>query len=218
MINQHLLELYKRHANKILEIKARCDSDNFNGPFLIAPNETYRRSAIKIAFVGQETHGWSNKTDVFEQMTTYINFNLGEKYYSSPFWSFIRKIEIMLTGTILTSAWLNLNKFDQAKKAPSIENRLILSELDFLLLEELKLIAPDIVIFLTGPRYDGRVSNLLKGEMLPVEGINQRKLCQIVSKEITGKIFRTYHPNYLRRSRLEKVVIEAISEQTVSNT
>lgn len=218
MINQHLLELYTQHESRIWEIKSRCDSDQMNGPFLISPNDTYTKSVKKIAFIGQETNGWSNKNDVLEQMTTYIKFNLGEAYYSSPFWSVIRKIEMALTGSVLSSAWLNLNKYDQARKAPSTANRVILSELDFLLLEELKLIAPDVVIFLTGPHYDRRVSNLLKGEMLPVEGFNQRKLCQIVSTEITGKIFRTYHPHYLRRSRFEKVIIEAITAQTVSNT
>jgi len=184
-----------------------------NGPFLIAPNDAYQQAAIKVAFIGQETNGWSNKPDISEQMTTYSNFNLAEnyKYRNGPFWSVIRKIETALTGTILSSAWLNLNRYDQDRKAPSISNQLILSELDFLLVEELKLIAPDVTIFLTGPHYDLRVTSLLQGEKTPIDGFNQRKLCQIKSPALTGMIFRTYHPNYLRRARLETDVIAAIS-------
>jgi len=212
--NQHLFNLYNQHKSKILEIKSRCNNnDKMNGPFLIAPNDAYQQAAIKVAFIGQETNGWSNKPDTSEQMTTYSNFNLGEnyKYRNGPFWSVIRKIETALTGSILSSAWLNLNRYDQDRKAPSISNQLILSELDFLLVEELKLIAPDVTIFLTGPHYDLRVTSLLQGEKTPIDGFNQRKLCQIKSPALTGMIFRTYHPNYLRRARLETDVIAAIS-------
>ena len=217
MSNQHLFDLYNQQKSKILEIKSRCNNnDKMNGPFLIAPNDAYQQAAIKVAFIGQETNGWSNKPDISEQMTTYINFNLGENYKYrkiSPFWGVIRKIETALTGSILSSAWLNLNRYDQDKKAPSIGNQLILSELDYLLVEELKLIAPDVVIFLTGPHYDQRITSLLQGEKTPIDGFNQRKLCQIKSPALTSMIFRTYHPNYLRRARLEKDVIEAISTE-----
>lgn len=213
MPNQHLLDLYNQHKSKILEVKSRCnDNDKMNGPFLIAPNDAYQQAAIKVAFIGQETNSWSNESCISEQMITYSNFNLAEnyKYRHGPFWSVIRKIETALTGSILSSAWLNLNKYDQDKKAPSIGNQLILSELDFLLVEELKLIAPDVVIFLTGPHYDQRITSLLQGEKTPIDGFSQRKLCQIKSPALTGMMFRTYHPNYLRRARLEKDVIEAI--------
>jgi hypothetical protein len=213
--NQHLFDLYNQHKSKILEVKSRFnDNDKMNGPFLIVPNDAYQQAALKVAFIGQETNGWSNKPIISEQMTTYSNFNLAEnyKYRHGPFWSVIRKIETALTGSILSSAWLNLNRYDQDNKAPSISNQLILSELDFLLVEELKLIAPDVVIFLTGPHYDQRITSLLQGEKTPIDGFNQRKLCQIKSPALTGKIFRTYHPNYLRRASLEKDVIEAICD------
>jgi hypothetical protein len=217
--NQHLFDLYKQRESKILEVKLRCNNnDKMNGPFLIAPNDAYQQAALKVAFIGQETNGWSNKPDISEQMTTYSNFNLGEnyKYRHGPFWSVIRKIETALTGSILFSAWLNLNRYDQGKKSPSPDNRRILSSLDFLLLEELKLIAPDVIIFFTGPRYDKRVRSLLRVEdispMVEINGFDQRKLCQIDSPALTGKIFRTYHPKYLRLNKIEDTVIKAISD------
>lgn len=216
MTNQHLFDLYKQRESKILEVKLRCnDNDKMNGPYLIAPNDAYWKATTKVAFVGQETNGWDSNHDISKQMASYSNFNLGEEYQKkcrSPFWSVIRKIEDALTGSTLSSAALNLNRFDQNSKAPSIGNQLILSELDFLLVEELKLIAPDVIIFLTGPHHDQRVTRLLQGEMMPIDGFNQRKLCLIKSPVLTSMIFRTYHPGYLRRRGIAVKVIEAISD------
>lgn len=224
MTNQHLLELYKRHETAIFEIKSQCkvkDKKGMNGPYLIEPNNAYWNANTKVAFVGQETNGWKTKecyteSSISEQMTKYKNFNLGEtyKYKGGPFWSVIRKIEDALTGSTLSSAALNLNRYDQGKKSPSLENQAILSSLDFLLLEELKLIAPNVIIFFTGPRYDARVKSLLKiqSPMIEMNGFSRRQLCQLETPALTSMIFRTYHPNYLRRAGLEKDVIEAISD------
>lgn len=223
MTNKHLFDLYKRNETAIFEIKSQCilkDKEEMNGPYLIEPNNAYWNATTKVAFVGQETNGWDTdtKSGIFEQMTKYRNFNLGEKYKFShgPFWSVIRKIEDALAGSTLCSAALNVNRYDQGKKSPSPENRRILSSLDFLLLEELKLIAPDVIIFFTGHRYDKRVRSLLKVEddcpMIEISGFDKRKLCQINSPALTSKIFRTYHPKYLRLNKLEDAVIKAISD------
>jgi len=211
MKNQPLLELYQRHESAIYDITSRC-AEEMEGPFLIAPNENYWNSATKVAFVGQETHGWSSKRDISAQMTEYSSFNLGETYYPSPFWNVIRKLEAALTGTAYSSAWLNLNRYDEGGLSPSWANQQILAELDFLLLEELKLITPDVVIFLTGPNYDGRLTALLNPTYLPIQSFPERQLCKVQSPLMAGTMLRTYHPNYLRRSGLEESVIEAIHD------
>ena len=209
MTNQPLLELYKRHESTIYEIGLRC-AENMQGPFLIAPNEGYWRSMPKIAFVGQETNGWSSERGISEQMTAYSKFNLGEAYYSSPFWNVIRKLERALTGGNYWSAWLNFNRYDEGGGRPSWDNQRVLSELDFLFLEELKLLAPDVVIFFTGPDYDERLTSLFQATQLPITGFPTRQLCGIQTSILRGLIFRTYHPIYLRRSGLEEKVIDAI--------
>jgi hypothetical protein len=88
----------------------------------------------------------------------------GVKKYSSPFWQVIRKFEKALTGDTYNCAWLNLNRWDDNSHAPSLENQQILSELDFILLEELRLLDPDLVIFFTGPwnDYDQRIGSRLQ--------------------------------------------------------
>ncbi|MDP2817873.1 MAG: hypothetical protein Q8O29_06260 [Polaromonas sp.] len=208
-MNQTLFELYTRQKPKILDVKSRC-TGNMEGPFLISPNDAYWVSTTKVAFVGQETNGWASQSDIALQMAEYTDFNLGKDYYSSPFWNVIRKLESALTTSTYSSAWLNLHRYDQERKRPSTGNQRILSELDFLLLEELRLIAPDVIIFLTGPSYDLRITELLQAKQIPIEGFTVRQLCKIESPTLGGNIFRTYHPNFLRRSGLEKRAIESI--------
>lgn len=214
MKNDRLFELYQANKSAIREVKARCTTE-MEGPFLIAPSDSYWSSAIKVAFVGQETHGWPSIDDDLDQMQEYVDFNLGEKYYSSPFWSVIRKLELSLTGSQFSSAWLNLNRFDQNGGVPSDENGRALSELDFLLVEELKIISPDIVIFFTGPKYDDRLFKLFPSITEAVDGFDERQFCFLNSPALSAKLLRTYHPNYLRRAGLEKSVIEKISESVV---
>jgi hypothetical protein len=209
MMNQLLVDLYTKYESAIFDIKSRCN-DELEGPFLIAPNDAYWSSATKVAFVGQETRGWESWAEISEQMAVYKKFNLGERYFSSPFWNVIEKLESKLTGSTLSSAWLNLNRYDQDGKPPSIGNQRILSDLDFLLLDELKLVAPDIVIFFTGPKYDPRINGLLQGNQIAIDGFSPRELCKIASPFLPALTFRTYHPNFLRRSGREKRFVEAI--------
>lgn len=209
MNNQRLHALYTEHEATIKGVGARC-GEEMEGPFLIAPNDAYWNAKLKVAFVGQETYGWTDEIEIDAQMEAYSRFNLGEDYYSSPFWNVIRKLETALTGANYNSAWLNLNRYDEAGGKPSWENQVRLGELDFLLIEELKIVAADVVILFTGPYYDDRVNKLFGSGQTLVEGFSLRQLCQLQSPSLNGAIFRTYHPNYLRRSGLEPAAIEAV--------
>lgn len=210
MRNDKLFELYKANELAIHEVKAQCTAA-MEGPFLIAPSDSYWSSVVKVAFVGQETHGWPSAENIRDQMQEYADFNLGVEYYASPFWNVIRKLERSLTNSQFSSAWLNVNRFDQERGAPSNENKRTLSELDFILFEELRIISPDVAIFFTGPSYDNRLFQLLPCAIQAVDGFSERQLCHLNSDLLPAKLFRTYHPNYLRRSSLEKSVIEVIS-------
>lgn len=209
-------ELYARHRAAILDVHSRCEIESgpLYGPYLLAPHTAYWQAALKIAFVGQETKGWeTSDCDIPRQMTCYHAFNLGAEYYSSPFWNVIRKFEQRLIGATYCSAALNINRYDQDEGSPSWSNRQVLSELDFLLLEELQLLDPGVIIFLTGPEYAPRVECLLGGSRILVDGYGERQLCEMKVPALRGMVFRTYHPNYLRRSGLEEGVIEAVAKR-----
>jgi hypothetical protein len=71
--------LYERYESQIYEIRDCC-TGQLTGPFLIAPGEKYWNSKPRIAFVGQETHGWHIDGTIRDRMNNYLEFNMGEKY------------------------------------------------------------------------------------------------------------------------------------------
>ena len=207
-----LYDMYVSEKKNIYSVIDRCNN-NMSGPFLVSPNRKYLNSKVKLAFVGQETKGWTSHRDIEMQMKVYEDFNLGEKYYSSPFWNVMRKFEKALCGDTYCSAWLNINRYDEMEKRPSQESLAELSKLDSIIVAELKILNPDIVIFLTGHSYDSRIVKILGARQSALGGFDMKKLCHLDSDLIAGRIFRTYHPNYLRRSGMETGVIEAITSE-----
>ena len=211
-LSRKLYELYKCNEVELYEVSERCNG-KMHGPFLISPNSKFSNSKIKVIFVGQETNGWSCERNISDQMKEYSNFNLGENYYSSPFWNVIRKFEASIIGDTHSSSWLNLNRYDENCKKPSRENLKVLADFDDLLLSELQILHPDVTIFLTGHSYDRRIMSLLDAEKEPLENLDPKTVCEFNASSINGRIFRTYHPNYLRRSGLEDKVISEICSQ-----
>jgi len=212
MSNQRLFDLYKRHESAIYSVGGRC-AGHLEGPFLTAPHDAYWLCPIKVAFVGQQTKGWYSENEIAKQMDGYSDFHLGKTYYSSPFWNVIRKLENALAGVNYSSAWLNFNRYDQDAARPSPENERILSEIDFIVLEELKIISANVVVFLTGPGFYDRINILLQASPVAIKSFPLRQICELESPVLGGLIFRTYHPNYLRRSRLEPTVVDAIGDR-----
>lgn len=213
--NKELYQLYEQNRSKLFELQTEKES-SLSGPFLIAPNDNYWNSSVKIAFVGQETKGWKSYDQISDQMHQHEKFNLGENYFSSPFWNVIRKIEKELTGNSLCSAWLNLNRYCENKKRPKQNTRIVLERLDQILQEELKLISPDVIIFFTGPFYDRRVKKIISEDVKNVEGFRSRELCKYENSPLANLIYRTYHPNYLRRSGIEKRIIQTLEKEISS--
>lgn len=210
MSTARLIELYQEHERQIFDINLH-PKEKMNGPFLISSSMQYERSPLKVAFIGQETRGWARSKEVIEQVEKYASFEYGKRYYASPFWNTIRKIEKALGITPYSSAWLNINRYDQNKKRPSEENLQKLSELDFILREDLIILQPDILILFTGPKYDERIRSLLEASFTRPDGFKSRQASLISSSKIPCKrIYRTYHPNYLRRSGLENKLISFI--------
>lgn|GEM_PF-2054340 len=68
--------------------------------------------------------------------------------------------------------------------------------------EELEILQPNIVLFLSGSYYDGKLKNVL-GEIKysPLPNYRERQLSKL---DISGIdfAFRTYHPNYLFRNNI----------------
>jgi hypothetical protein len=66
--------------------------------------------------------------------------------------------------------------------------------------DEVKILKPDIILFLTGPDYDDAIrDNFGETVYSPVPPYSERQLAKLSIPSI-GFAFRTYHPNYLWRN------------------
>lgn len=150
-MENELYTLYTSRQKDFKKIVETFPEDDLAGPLLMSPNPDYYTSQNKLLIIGQETNGWNyHLDDIAKQMKTYEDFNVGIEYYASPFWNITRKVEKALGNKPHSCAWTNLNKFDLNAGRPSGEYEKVISELDDILLSELKIIKPEFCLFYTG--------------------------------------------------------------------
>jgi hypothetical protein len=189
---------------------------------------------VRLFIVGQETRGWMlrSDTDAFWEsgetileplLNQYRQFHCGMDFYRSPFWAAARSLHDQLNPNSPGWAFVasNLFKVDEAERRPSHEVQEVLYERFNLLPAELRNAEPHVVVFFTGAPLGAILLRALtpfgevKLQALP--GYDLRVVARIVHPFLPLATFRTYHPNYLRRSRRAKVVdaIGAASLATV---
>lgn len=126
-----------------------------------------------------------------------IGGKLNRKEIRSYFvWAEIRKF----------SYWKPVKKPIVYKKPSSRLNNKVQNLIDtkFNILEdEIRIINPDIVLFLTGPNYDDYIRTQLDGVKfyeLENSGYKKRQFARVEHPVLEGrKAFRVYHPGYLNR-------------------
>ncbi len=210
-MKKKLFELYSSKQEEFQKIKETITDAKVNGPFLMSPNDKYQKQNNKLLVIGQETKGWENFEDLQKQMFIYEDFNLGVDYYSSPFWNVMRKIEKGLKNEEYSSAWTNISKFDVNRKRAVGSHELIISELDYLLKEEIKIITPDTCMFFTSHTFDNRLKKIFEGlEFIEVPTFDRKVLCKLKHNELPENSYRTYHPKFLRISKNEENFIKFI--------
>jgi hypothetical protein len=212
-MKQSLYNLYSSHQRTFESIVAQFPGQDVAGPLLLSPSEKYQQQARKLLIVGQETKGWGYYADNIEAgMRHYEEFNVGQGYYSSPFWNVTRKVERLLRNQEYSCAWTNISKFDVEHKRASGEQLAAISEIDSLLIKEIEIIQPDIVLFYTGPDFDSRIVKLFPGiRMEQVPGFDLRQVARLRHKLLPGMAIRSCHPNSLRLRKLEPGFLEYVS-------
>jgi len=200
--NDKLHLLYKKHWP--LLHTCMKDFPDLSGPTVMHISDEYFKSRKRLLIVGQQTFGWW-RGNLDYLLKRYQEFNFGEEYYSSPFWNITSKVADILGVSRFAIAWTNLVKCDYKKNRPSpkIEARI---QGSFPVLEkEISILSPDMVLFFTGPSYDERLVSSLPGSSFEsVSNYARRYLARISNPLLPENSFRTYHPNYLRRSGKEK--------------
>jgi hypothetical protein len=71
-------------------------------------------------------------------------------------------------------------------------------------LQEIDILKPDFLVFLSGPKYDTYINDIFGNpQKKAIAGFNENELCECAIPTVK-KAVRTYHPAFLHRNNLER--------------
>lgn len=212
-VQNQLRALYERQLGSLVKgIALLPESRRLSFPLLINLEAgSYLTSAVRLAIVGQETFGWvgdgrelGRPGALDRALDSYREFAFGRQYNASPFWVACHQLYRGLNhlGEPNGFAWTNILKLDEADRRPAPDLEDLLLQHFNVVPEELDILKPDVVVFLTGPDYDGILERTFAGvKYLPLGTDPIRVIAQLSHPRLPEATFRTYHPGYLRRAR-----------------
>lgn len=227
--NQQLLKLFESKGSVIEKIynefqnAVKEDEEDWIVMHLSCIPYNYEKMKYKILIVGQENNGWGYETKPRDSMLFTLNFHSKRKwdnrFFNFPY-NFCQSIndcdnEKYSKKSYL--AWVNLREFsfDDNPRRPLPEKVQNIIDNEFNILEEeIKIINPDIVLFLTGPNYDFDIQKQLNGvKFKEVANYDVKQFARVEHKVLPKNSFRIYHPGYLRRSGLENEYLERLKKE-----
>ena len=200
-VKKELESLYNRHWTGYYDnIRSKEDSSY---PFLILPYDKYFTASYRVMVCGQETMSWEwegridPKNPVESLMKQYESFIYG-KAKNSPIWNFEKRLRKALPAAGFVSN--NIVKIGKRKGAGCDENIFRLGLEHFPVVhEEIDILKPDLVLFLTGKDYDGRIRAVL-GDFTsqPIDADRYIQRLKFADPTMPPAI-KTYHPGYIQR-------------------
>lgn len=213
-------------------------------PLLLFPHERWTLSKLKVLIVGQETRRWvydpsevggpggpiTNFRDFMEaehgvnaMWSLYRWYALGRAHprLNSPFWRGFRAIDSAVNRSLDAALWTNIFKMNVngsvMENCRAAEISALQRLQNGLLREEIQVLRPDVVVFFSGPRYDSTLRfEFPDMEMSPLSRRRSTSAAGIIrATGLPPRTIRTYHPEYLQRSR-QLGVIEEISRWAIS--
>lgn len=219
-MNSRLYELYTRHWECLM--KNTASFPDLSAPHLMDLPDSWDRNGQKLVVVGQQANRWcpefaeAGNDPIKRLMADYMSFECGRFYRPTPFWQASWLINMSLPPPVVpfSFAWTNLVKRDQRGERPRRDLEKSILDHFPVVAEEMKIAAPDVVVFFTGPCYDEVIKEIWpNAELKSFEGFDRRKLAQVEHADLPQRSVRTYHPNYLAHHAKE---YSEIMEQLVS--
>ncbi|MDI1355155.1 MAG: hypothetical protein PSX36_09560 [bacterium] len=213
-MKEQLLQLYRQQQPSFRNLVSSFPNEDLAGPFLMSPGKHYQKQNYPLLLVGQETKGWSYHIDEIEkQMQTYERYNVGSELETNAFWNISRKIEHLLGNDPCSCAWTNVSRFDLYGGRAHGKYEKAIAHLDRLICEEIKIVAPKVCLFFTGPDFDRRLKNIFEDiEFIEIPGWKPSQLCLLKHAGLPVYTFRSYHPKSLKLHRLEDDFMKTISD------
>lgn len=140
-------------------------------------------------------------------------YELGRGYpkLNSPFWRGFRALDAAINPVRDSALWTNLFKVNVSGSVVANCTRIEIAQIQRaqrgLLQDEIAVLKPDVVVFFTGPRYDLAIRaefddvEFLPIDSLPGQPIPGGQLALVRGSGLPRKTIRSYHPEYLQRSR-----------------
>jgi hypothetical protein len=225
--NQELLKLYQSNWNslseKLEEIKTSALPTKPTNPLLIrvGNEEKYFNSDIRVMIFGQETNDWGNdfQNNIENTLSIYDDF-FNSNYcfkYGGQFWNgisrFLKILEDQNPNKAIEFVWNNVVKIGKSggKGMPPNYIYQIEQENFSILKNEVEILEPNLILFLSGPNYDSILSNQFDNpDFEKIENYSQRQIAKIKLENIDFT-FRTYHPNFLWRNGINDYFNEIIN-------
>ena len=212
-INQELQAIYQSYFENL---KGKTLPPETSNPLLMHIYDEYMTSKVKVMIVGKETNSWGNlsqTSSIKPIIKMYKDFALGHGWYNksgkvrmlnSPFWNFSRSIFAKLNDGNRRSKgflWTNVSKFDTGKnnRTPDLAYRY--KEGFELLRKEIKITGPDLILFVTGNDYDVQIKEYINLESSPLEAHPYIDILKDNKGEISAKMYKINHPNWLRYNK-----------------
>ncbi|MFA5972085.1 MAG: hypothetical protein WC780_07020 [Lentimicrobiaceae bacterium] len=183
----------------------------------------YESADIRVMIIGQETYDWEGVfyDDIDKILTVYPNFYHGYKYtyrgyFNNHFNQFLWLLEQKYLDKKISCLWNNVIKVGKSNdKGTPPEYILEIEQKYFkVLMEEIKIVKPNVILFYSGHAYDKyilhHIPELIKEE---IEGFNFDEL-QLFKIENVDFAFRIPHPTTLHF--MSKVSYDMIYEKIIS--
>ncbi len=211
--------------------------DKVSAPLLMHVFDEYEQMRKKVLFVGQETHSWDHMhahPSLDMLLTKYADFKLGKwadygvgnprryRYLSSPFWNFCRSFFHNLNQSPNSVSkqtngflWTNISKFDHQYTTPNWDLQQQNKAGFELLKQELAIVKPDVVVFVTGTKYDYWIDQLFSPNKTAVLEDDLLQVVRDPNQLLPHLTFQTQHPRTLCMRRMYKTVLDKMTELSV---
>ena len=211
-INNRLREVYMENWSGLIEHGSKITGPVAANPMLLSFNEkSYAEADMRVMICGQETWGWDNfGASIETSMAKYDRFFIQQEFYSgygiSAYWKAFRFFESKLRGFYqgqnIQFIYQNLSKIGRNDGKTGVTDQIRSLERQHfpVFKQELQILRPDFVLFLTGPNRDHDIRFHYPDLVFSHAGDERilRKRAWVTSSELPCAALRLYHPNYFK--------------------
>jgi len=185
-----------------------------NPLLLYVDNEDdYKSADIRLMIFGQETNSWYEKENgtIDDIQNLYDGFFNEEECwdYGGHFWNgvsrFLSSLQKKFPDKTIRLIWNNIVKIGKHGDKGFPPDYIYEVEREFfhVIPDEIKILQPNVVLFLTGPNYDSVIAdNFGELKYVALPHSTERQLSR-VSLAGVPFAYRTYHPNFLWRNDID---------------